>query len=208
MEQAMLRVRVVGKSGRRAHRRSAHPFCNPHRIVGRGFGRDINYRREAHSFEQVHPQHVVSPRSLGFPRRLHFPGSPKSLGEGGYSSPLPGRNRCISLKMNNGDTFYSSLGWGVFTTHMAGPRADHESAAITGRSREVPSRPQKGCQAVPGVSRCNLFKTQDRGAKQASRIRVCILEASRPLTARFKPQFQVIIDQGNFVVCRNTGSQN
>ena len=92
------------------------------------------------------------------PSRLHFPGSPKPLGEGGYSSLLPSRNRCTSLKMNSGDPFYSSLGWGAFTTHMAGPRADHESAAIAGRSREVPSRAQKRCQPVPGVLLRNFFK--------------------------------------------------
>ena len=186
---------ALGTPRQRTHRRSVHPLCNLHRIVERGLSREIKRWPEAPSVAQVHPQHVFGVRSQGRVRRRHFPGSPNPLGEGGYPTMFASRNRCISLKTNDRDTFYPTINRGVFATLI---------------SRRVPFS-----SAQTSVKPCQMFfaltysKQRIETQNKCQEIAIAFRTLSGPLSARIRASNSGYDGARKFpVISRNTRRLN
>ena len=129
-------------------------------------------RREAHSYALVHPQHVLGLRSPNPAWRRHFPGWPNPLGEGGYPTMISNRIHCISLKINDRDTFYPTINRGVFATII---------------SRRVPLS-----SAQTSVKPCQMFfaltysKQRIETQNKCQEIAIAFRTLSRPLSARIR----------------------
>ena len=184
-----------GTPRQRANRRSAYPPRDLHRTVGRAFRRDIRRRREAHSYALVHPQHVLGLRSPNPAWRRHFPGSPKPLGEGGYPTMISNRIHCISLKINDRDTFYPTINRGVFATII---------------SRRVPLS-----SAQTSVKPCQMFfaltysKQRIETQNKCQEIAIAFRTLSRPLSPRIRASNSGYDGARKFpVVSRNTRRLN
>jgi len=161
-------------------------------------------RRDAHSRlalnvvapgAQVRPRDVLAIRSPRHVLRFHFLGSPEPLGEGGYPTRLSSRIHCISLKINDRDTFYPTINRGVFATII---------------SRRVPlSSAQtsvKPCQMFFGLT----YSKQRIGTQnKCQEIAIAFRTLSRPLSARIRASKSGYDGARKFpVVSRNTRRLN
>jgi|SRR5208282_1074353 len=91
--------------------------------------------------------------------------TPVAMGSAGRVGTL--RKRDNSLKTIDRSTSYSSLmPWGRLRTQL------HPSASDL-------QLPEKGCQCLPGLSRCKPLKTHGRGAQWVSRI--CVAKSALQL---------------------------
>ena len=186
---------ALGTPRQRANRRSAYPPSDLHRTVGRAFRRDIRRRREAHSYALVHPQHVLGLRSPNPAWRRHFAGSPKPLGEGGYPTMISNRIHCISLKINDRDTFYPTINRAVFATLI--------SCRVPLSSAQTSVKP---CQMFFGLT----YSKQRIGTQnKCQEIAIAFRTLSRPLSARIRASKSGYDGARKFpVVSRNTRRLN
>jgi len=161
-------------------------------------------RREAHSRlalnvvapgAQVRPRDALAIRSPRHVLRFRFLGSPEPLGAGGYPTMISNRIHCISLKIDDRDTFYPTINRGVFATII---------------SRRVPLS-----SAQTSVKPCQLFfgltysKQRIGTQNKCQEIAIAFRTLSRPLSARIRASNSGYDGARKFpVISRNTRRLN
>jgi len=152
-------------------------------------------RRKAPSNAQVQPQHVFGSRPPDRARFRHFPGSPKPLGQRGYSTMLPSRNSCISLKTHDGDEFYSTINRGF----LARPFSHRRPLAAA----------QKGVKPCQMFSAVTCSKQRIETQNKCQEIAIAFRTPSRRLSARIRATNSGYDGAGMFpAISRNLRSEN